>query len=388
MLNDKYLIHAYGRHDVAIDHGEGVYLYDTNGKKSVDFYAGIGGNALGYGYQAYNDALHKQLDKVLHVSNYFYTPPLLEASKKVVEATKLDQVFFTNSGAEAIEGALKLARKYYFLKHGKADSEIISFHHSFHGRTTGAVKLTGNVHYQEAFGPLMTGVKYASLNDLESVKALINDHTAAIIVEPVQGEGGVNPCTKAFLQGLRALCDENDLCLILDEVQSGMGRTGSLMTYFQFDIMPDIVCLAKALGCGVPVGAFVANKKYGDAMTPGDHGSTYGGNPFVCAAVSAVFDIYEKDHIVEKAQEAGQYLETKLDELEAKCSHVIGHRGLGLMQGIVIDEPKSGLYVKEALAAGLIVVSAGADVVRLLPPLIITHQEIDQAIAILEKILK
>ena len=234
----------------------------------------------------------------------------------------------------------------------------------------------------------MTGVKYASLNDLESVKALINDHTAAIIVEPVQGEGGVNPCTKAFLQGLRALCDENDLCLILDEVQSGMGRTGSLMTYFQFDIMPDIVCLAKALGCGVPVGAFVANKKYGDAMTPGDHGSTYGGNPFVCAAVSAVFDIYEKDHIVEKAQEAGQYLETKLDELEAKCSHVIGHRGLGLMQGIVIDEPKSGLYVKEALAAGLIVVSAGADVVRLLPPLIITHQEIDRAMAILEKILK
>lgn len=388
MLNDEYLIYAYGRHDVAIDHGDGVYLYDTEGKKYLDFYAGIGVNALGYGYQAYNEALKKQLDKVLHVSNYFYTPPLLEASEKVVKATKLDQVFFTNSGAEAIEGALKLARKYYFLKHGQADSEIISFHHSFHGRTTGAVKLTGNAHYQEAFGPLMTGVKYANLNDLDSVKALINDHTAAIIVEPVQGEGGVNPCTKTFMQGLRALCDEYGLCLILDEVQSGMGRTGSMMTYFQFDIMPDIVCLAKALGCGVPVGAFVANKKYGDALVPGDHGSTYGGNPFVCAAVSTVFDIYQNDHIVEKAHEAGMYLETKLNELEEKCSHVVGHRGLGLMQGILLDEPNSSAYVQKALEAGLIVVSAGADVVRLLPPLIITHKQIDEAMGILEKILK
>ncbi|HAH74553.1 MAG TPA: aspartate aminotransferase family protein, partial [Kandleria vitulina] len=278
-------------------------------------------------------------------------------------------------------------RKYYYLKTGKADSEIISFHHSFHGRTTGSVKLTGNPHYQEAFGPLIDGVKYATLNDLDSVKALVTDKTAAIIVEPVQGEGGVNPCTKEFMQGLRALCDQEDICLILDEVQCGMGRTGTIMTYFQFDILPDIVCLAKGIGCGVPVGAFVANKRYGEAMQPGDHGSTYGGNPFVTRAVSTVFDILKEEKIVENAAEVSKYLVAQFDELVKDFKCVESHRGIGLMQGLVLNVPAA--KVDQALIKeGLIVVTAGPQVLRFLPPLIITKEHVDAAMTIIRKVLK
>lgn len=263
---ERYFLHAYGRLKPVMDHGEGCYLYDTEGHKYLDFYSGIGVNSFGYGYPKYTEALKKQLDRVTHVSNYFYTPESVKAAKRVCEATGLHQLFFCNSGAEATEGALKLARKYYYMEKGKADSEVISFNHSFHGRTTGAVRLTGNENYQKAFGPLINQVKYADLNDLDSVKALVTDKTAAIIVEPLQGEGGVNPCTKPFLQGLRKLCDDKGICLILDEVQCGMGRTGTLMTYMQYDIMPDILCLAKGIGAGVPIGAFVANEKYAKVL--------------------------------------------------------------------------------------------------------------------------
>ena len=272
------LMHAYGRYNVTFDHGDGIHLYDVNQKEYIDFFSGIGVNSFGYNYPAYVEAMEKQLHRLMHISNYFNTVETIEAAECVKKATKLDKVFFTNSGAESTEGALKLARKYYYQKHGKADSEIISLNHSFHGRTTGSVKLTGNAHYQEAFGPLIEGVKYANINDLESVKALISEKTAAIIVEPVQGEGGVYVCTKEFLTGLRILCDEKGIALILDEVQCGMGRTGTIMTYFQYDILPDILCLAKGIGAGFPMGAFVANKKFAAAMEPGDHGSTYGGN--------------------------------------------------------------------------------------------------------------
>lgn len=384
---EQYCLHAYGRYDTVLDHGEGVYLYDTEGKKYLDFYSGIGVNSLGYGYPSYVEALEKQLKTLTHVSNYFYTVPAVEAAKKVVEATHLSQVFFCNSGAEATEGALKLARKYYFLKHHKADSEVISFHQSFHGRTTGSVKLTGNAHYQTAFGPLMEGVKYATLNDLESVQSLLTDRTSAIIVEPVQGEGGVNPCTKEFLQGLRKICDEKDICLILDEVQCGMGRTGTIMTYFQYDILPDIVCLAKGIGCGVPVGAFVANEKFAKAMEPGDHGSTYGGNPFVCTAVSTVFDILKEDKIVENCAEVSQYLIKQLDKLVKDYDFVESHRGLGLMQGIVLTVPAKN-YVKALLDEGVIVVTAGEKVIRLLPPLIITKEHVDEFITKIRKVFE
>ena len=298
----------------------------------------------------------------------------------------MDGVFFCNSGAEATEGALKLARKYYYMKHGKANSEIISFHHSFHGRSTGSVKLTGNPHYQEAFGPLIEGVHYATLNDLKSVEALINERTAAIIVEPLQGEGGLNLCHQDFMTGLRQLCDEHDICLILDEVQCGMGRTGTIMTYFQYNILPDIVCLAKGIGCGVPVGAFVANEKYAKAMEPGDHGSTYGGNPFVCAAVSKVFDIYENDKIIEHVQEMTPYLEQKLDELVEKYDFLVTRRGKGLMQGVVCKLPV-GKVAAAALEQGLIVITAGADVLRFVPPLVIEKQHVDEMIEKLEKAL-
>jgi acetylornithine/N-succinyldiaminopimelate aminotransferase len=247
--------------------------------------------------------------------------------------------------------------------------------------------LTGNPHYQEAFGPLIDGVKYATLNDLDSVKALVTDKTAAIIVEPVQGEGGVNPCTKEFMQGLRALCDQEDICLILDEVQCGMGRTGTIMTYFQFDILPDIVCLAKGIGCGVPVGAFVANKRYGEAMQPGDHGSTYGGNPFVTRAVSTVFDILKEEKIVENAAEVSKYLVAQFDELVKDFKCVESHRGIGLMQGLVLNVPAA--KVDQALIKeGLIVVTAGPQVLRFLPPLIITKEHVDAAMTIIRKVLK
>ena len=386
---EQYFLHAYGRYDTVLDHGEGVYLYDTEGNKYLDFYSGIGVNSLGYGYPAYVEAVEKQLKTLTHVSNYFYTVPAIEAAKKVAEATRLSKVFFCNSGAEATEGALKLARKYYFLKHHKADSEVIAFHQSFHGRTTGSVKLTGNAHYQQAFGPLMEGVKYATLNDLESVKALLTDHTGAIIVEPVQGEGGVNPCTKEFLQGLRQICDEKDICLILDEVQCGMGRTGYYFAWQAYGVQPDIMTSAKALGCGVPVGAFVLNEKAAKAsLEPGDHGTTYGGNPFVCAAVSKVFDIYENDKIIEHVQEMTPYLEQKLDEIVAKHECAATRRGMGFMQGIVIQGRPVGEVVKAALAKGLLVISAGSDVLRIVPPLVITKEHIDKMAAILDECME
>lgn len=384
---EKAFLSAYGRYDIILEKGEGVYLYDTNQNKYLDFFAGIGVSSLGYGYQPYVQALQKQIETLMHVSNYFYTPVAIEAAEAVKKATQLDGVFFCNSGAEATEGALKLARKYYYLKHGKADSEIISFHHSFHGRSTGAVKLTGNPHYQEAFGPLIEGVQYATLNDLKSVETLINERTAAIIVEPLQGEGGLYPCHQDFMQGLRKLCDQHDICLILDEVQCGMGRTGTIMTYFQYGILPDIVCLAKGIGCGVPVGAFVANEKFAKAMEPGDHGSTYGGNPFVCAAVKTVFDILEKENLIQHVQDISEYLIERLEELVDEFNIIESRRGLGLMQGLVFSQDVKPI-IKALLNDGVIVVSAGTNVLRMLPPFIIEEQHVDEFINKLKNILK
>ncbi|MED9812570.1 MAG: aspartate aminotransferase family protein [Longibaculum muris] len=384
---ENAFLKAYGRYDVILEKGEGVYLYDTNGKKYLDFYSGIGVNSFGHNYRSYVEALQKQIETLTHVSNYFYTSQAIEAAEKVKAATKLSGVFFANSGAEAVEGALKLARKYYYLKHGKADSEIISFQHSFHGRTTGAVKLTGNLHYQEAFGPLIEGVHYATLNDLSSVEQLINEKTSAIIVEPLQGEGGLYPCHQDFMQGLRKLCDEHDICLILDEVQCGMGRTGTIMTYFQYGILPDIVCLAKGIGCGVPVGAFVANEKFAKAMQPGDHGSTYGGNPFVCMAVKTVFEIIEKENMIAHVQDISEYLIERLEEVVDEFDQVEGYRGLGLMQGLIFKSDVKPV-VKALLDEGVIVVTAGENVLRMLPPFIIEKQHVDEFIEKLKKVLK
>ena len=387
---EESILHTYNRFPVMFDHGEGCYLYDTEGKKYLDFAAGIAVNALGYHYPGYDDALKSQIDKLTHISNLYYNEPMSEAGEKLIKASGLSKAFFTNSGTEAIEGALKAARKYSYTKYGKEAGrfEIIAMNHSFHGRSMGALSVTGTEHYREPFEPLIGGVKFADFNDLESVKAQITDKTCAVITEVVQGEGGIYPAQKEFLEGLRALCDEKDIILIFDEIQCGMGRTGYYFAWQSYGVQPDVMTCAKALGCGVPVGAFVLGEKAAAAsLVPGDHGTTYGGNPFVCAAVSKVFDIFEQDNILAHVQELTPYLEEKLDALVDKCAIVAARRGKGFMQGLVIEGTTVGSVVTKALANGLLVISAGSDVLRLVPPLVITKEHIDEMIEKLEKSL-
>ena len=387
---EENILHTYNRFPVMFDHGEGCYLYDTEGKKYLDFAAGIAVNSLGYHYPGYDEALKAQIDKLTHISNLYYNEPMSEAGEKLVKASGLSKAFFTNSGTEAIEGALKAARKYAYTKYGKEAEkyEIIAMNHSFHGRSMGALSVTGTEHYREPFEPLIGGVKFADFNDLDSVKAQITDKTCAIITEVVQGEGGIYPAEKEFLEGLRALCDEKDIILIFDEIQCGMGRTGYYFAWQSYGVKPDVMTCAKALGCGVPVGAFVLGEKAASAsLIPGDHGTTYGGNPFVCAAVSKVFDIYEKDDILAHVQELTPYLEEQLDKLVDKYPVVAARRGKGFMQGLVITGTTVGSIVTKALENGLLVISAGSDVLRLVPPLVITKENIDEMIEKLEKSL-
>lgn len=387
---EESILHTYNRFPVMFDHGEGCYLYDTEGKKYLDFAAGIAVNALGYHYPGYDDALKSQIDKLTHISNLYYNEPMSEAGEKLIKASGLSKAFFTNSGTEAIEGALKAARKYSYTKYGKEAGrfEIIAMNHSFHGRSMGALSVTGTEHYREPFEPLIGGVKFADFNDLESVKAQITDKTCAIIAEVVQGEGGIYPAQKEFLEGLRALCDEKDIILIFDEIQCGMGRTGYYFAWQSYGVQPDVMTCAKALGCGVPVGAFVLGEKAAAAsLVPGDHGTTYGGNPFVCAAVSKVFDIFEQDNILAHVQELTPYLEEKLDALVDKYPIVAARRGKGFMQGLVIEGTTVGSVVTKALANGFLVISAGSDVLRLVPPLVITKEHINEMIEKLEKSL-
>ena len=387
---EESILHTYNRFPVMFDHGEGCYLYDTEGKKYLDFAAGIAVNALGYHYPGYDDALKSQIDKLTHISNIYYNEPMSEAGEKLIKASGLSKAFFTNSGTEAIEGALKAARKYSYTKYGKEAGrfEIIAMNHSFHGRSMGALSVTGTEHYREPFEPLIGGVKFADFNDLESVKAQITDKTCAVITEVVQGEGGIYPAQKEFLEGLRALCDEKDIILIFDEIQCGMGRTGYYFAWQSYGVQPDVMTCAKALGCGVPVGAFVLGEKAAAAsLVPGDHGTTYGGNTFVCAAVSKVFDIFEQDNILAHVQELTPYLEEKLDALVDKYPIVAARRGKGFMQGLVIEGTTVGSVVTKALANGLLVISAGSDVLRLVPPLVITKEHINEMIEKLEKSL-
>ena len=387
---EENILHTYNRFPVMFDHGEGCYLYDTEGKKYLDFAAGIAVNSLGYHYPGYDEALKAQIDKLTHISNLYYNEPMSEAGEKLVKASGLSKAFFTNSGTEAIEGALKAARKYAYTKYGKEAQkyEIIAMNHSFHGRSMGALSVTGTEHYREPFEPLVGGVKFADFNDLDSVKAQITDKTCAIITEVVQGEGGIYPAKKEFLEGLRALCDKKDIILIFDEIQCGMGRTGYYFAWQSYGVKPDVMTCAKALGCGVPVGAFVLGEKAASAsLIPGDHGTTYGGNPFVCAAVSKVFDIYEKDDILAHVQELTPYLEEQLDKLVDKYPVVAARRGKGFMQGLVITGTTVGSIVTKALENGLLVISAGSDVLRLVPPLVITKENIDEMVEKLEKSL-
>lgn len=382
---ENAVLHTYNRFPVVLERGEGVHLYDLEGKEYLDFGAGIAVFSLGYGNQEYNQALKNQIDKLLHTSNLYYNVPMTEAAEKLLKASGLSRVFFTNSGTEAVEGAIKAARKYAWLKDGNTDHEIIAMKHSFHGRSMGALSVTGNTHYQEPFKPLIGGIKFADFNDLDSVKQQVTEKTCAIILETVQGEGGIYPADPEFLKGIRKLCDEQDILLILDEIQCGMGRTGSMFAFQDYDVMPDIMTSAKALGCGVPVGAFVLNEKTAkNSLVPGDHGTTYGGNPFACAAVSKVFDLFEEQHILEHVKKITPYFEEKLDMLVDKYEFLTARRGKGLMQGLVVAGRPVGEIVTKALENGLIVISAGTDVLRFVPPLIITEHDIDEMVEKLE----
>lgn len=377
-VTEEHVLHTYNRFPVAFVRGEGMYLYDAEGKKYLDFAAGIAVHALGHAHPVFTAAIQEQVGKLIHTSNLYYHDQLAEASEKLAKAAEMDKVFFTNSGTEAIEGAIKAARKYAWLKDKKNDHEIIAMRNSFHGRSMGALSVTGNDHYQEPFRPLIGGIRFADFNDLESVKAQVNDRTCAIILETVQGEGGIYPADPAFLQGIRQICDENDILLILDEIQCGMGRTGYMFACQKYGVKPDIMTVAKAIGCGIPVGAFLLNKKTAEnSLVPGDHGTTYGGNPLACCAVSTVLDIFEKEKIVDHVVETTPYFEKKLDELAGEVSWISERRGAGFMQGLVVTGRPVGEVINAALEKGLLVISAGSDVLRLVPPLITGKAEID-----------
>ena len=385
---EKVIMKTYNRFPVVLEKGEGVYLYDTEGKRYLDFGSGIAVFALGYHNEAYNQALKDQIDKLIHTSNLYYNVPAIEAATKIVETTGLDKVFFTNSGTEAIEGAIKLARKYAYLKDPTKEYEIIAMDHGFHGRSQGALSVTGTKKYREGMIPKGISAVFATFNDLEDVKSKITDRTCAIITEVVQGEGGIYPANKEFLKGLRNLCDEKDILLIFDEIQCGMGRCGAMYAHELYGVKPDIMTLAKALGCGVPVGAFVASKKCSSTLVAGDHGTTYGGNPLATAAVSKVYDLFEEQKIIEHVREIGEYLGEKLDTLAQKYDMIKEHRGIGLMHGLELKPEVSVLEViKKALKQGLILLSAGNNTIRFVPPLIIEKHHVDEMLSILERCL-
>lgn len=382
---EKSLLHTYNRYQIVLEKGDGVYLYDTDDRKYLDFVAGIAVFAFGYNNKKYNDAIKSQIDSLIHTSNLYYNVQASLAGERITKLAGMNRVFFTNSGTEAIEGAIKTARKYAYNKDGNTDHEIIAMKHSFHGRSMGALSVTGNDKYQEPFKPLIGGVKFAEYNNIQSVKDLVTEKTCAIILEPVQGEGGIYPATQEFVQGIRKICDENDILLIFDEIQCGMGRTGKMFAFEHYGVKPDILTLAKALGCGIPVGAFLTNEKAA-VLVPGDHGTTYGGNPLATAAVNVVLDLFEETDILANVNRVSAYLEEKLDEISREYKCVAGHRGKGLLQGLILDVPVNDVILK-AMDKGLLLLSAEGNVLRMVPPLIITEQNVDEMIGILREVL-
>lgn len=383
---EQQLFQLYNRFPLVLDHGEGVYLYDTDGKKYLDFAAGIAVMSLGYQNKELEESLTEQIKKLCHTSNLFYHENGGAAAEALNRVSGMDHVFFTNSGTEAIEGALKTARKYAALK-GNGRFEIIAMEDSFHGRSMGALSVTGTAAYREPFEPLIPGVRFARFNDLDSVKANITDKTCAILLEPLQGEGGIHPATQGFMEGIRALCDEQDILMICDEIQCGMGRTGNMFAWQEYGVRPDILTMAKAIGNGIPVGAFAVTEQVAaHSMKPGDHGTTYGGNPLACMAVKKVVEIFEKDKIVEHVREIAPYLTKRLDELVEETDCVTERRGKGLIQGIVVTKP-AGEVINRAIEEGLLIISAKGNVLRFVPPLIIEKEHIDEMIEKLKRAL-
>ncbi|EIX2547932.1 aspartate aminotransferase family protein [Campylobacter coli] len=385
----SHIIPTYKRFDIVLESGEGVYLLDDKGKKYLDFSSGIGVCALGYNHAEFNAKIKAQVDKLLHTSNLYYNENIAQAAKHLAKASGLERVFFTNSGAESIEGAMKVARKYAFNK-GIKGGNFIAFKHSFHGRTLGALSLTANEKYQKPFKPLISGVKFAKYNDFSSVERLVNEKTCAIILESVQGEGGVNPAQKDFYKALRKLCDEKDILLIADEIQCGMGRSGKFFAYEHSGILPDVMTSAKALGCGLSVGAFVVSEKVAQkSLEAGDHGSTYGGNPLVCAGVNAVFEIFKKEKILENVSKFTPYLEQSLENLIKEFRFCKKRKGLGFMQGLSLDKSvKVAEVIKKCQENSLLLISCGENDLRFLPPLIIEKSHIDEMSEKLRKVFK
>ena len=385
-MTEENLLHTYNRFPITLDRGDGVYLYDTDGKKYLDFMAGIAVSGLGYGNVELKNALKEQIDNLRHSSNLYYNTTCGKAAEALRRASGMDRIFFTNSGAEANEGALKAARKYAWQKKS-GRFEFIAMKDSFHGRTMGSLSVTEHPAYREPFEPLIPGISFAEFNNLESVKKLVNEKTCGIIVEPVQGEGGINTATKEFMTGIRKLCDEEGILMICDEIQCGMARTGEMFAWQLYGTKPDIMTMAKAIGSGVPVGAFAMTKAIAEAsLKPGDHGTTYGGNPLACAAVAKTLEIYEKQKLAAHVKEVGDYLEEQLKKLVEDYDCVVEQRGLGLIRGIKLSGPV-GEVVKKAMEEGLLIISARSDVIRLVPPLVIEKEHVDEMIEKLRKVL-
>lgn len=382
-LGEKYVMKTYNRFPLAFEKGEGMYVYDEDGKEYLDFVAGIAVNSLGHNHPKLVKAIAEQAAKLIHISNLYYTKPQCTLAQKLVENGSLDKVFFCNSGAESIEAALKLARK-YGSKTGR--EEIITMHQSFHGRTFGAVTATGQDHYHEGFGAMLPHIKYATFNDFESVKNAVTENTVAILMEPVQGEGGIIPADKEFLKQVRALCDEKDMLLMFDEVQCGVGRLGTLFAYQTFGVVPDVMSTAKGIAGGVPCGIMMASERVAQSFVPGDHASTFGGNPLAAAAGNVVVDEL-LGGVLDNVKKQGEYLSQKLKEVAQKHKDLVKDvRGIGLMQGIELNTAP-GAYIAKAIEMGLLLVGAGSNVIRFVPSLIVSNEDIDKAMAILDEAL-
>ena len=381
---NQYVMNTYGRFAIALDHGDGAQLWDVEGKRYIDLTSGIGVCSLGYNNPAIITAITEQAHKLMHVSNLFTTEPMIRTAKTLCQQTGMGKVFFANSGAEANEGAIKLARKYSYDKYGEGRADIVTLYHSFHGRTVTTLKATGQDKFHQYFFPFTEGFCYAEANNIESVKQAVNEHTCAIMMELIQGEGGVLPLEESFVKEVEALCRENDLLLLIDEVQTGIGRTGSLFCFQQYGIMPDVVTMAKGLGGGVPIGAVMAAKTCDTVLGPGTHATTFGGTPMVCAAANVVLDTVTQPAFLQQVNEKGAYLKQQI--LGFGSDQIKDVRGKGLMLGIVVDAEQRAQLVKQMMDAGLLILTAGTDAIRLLPPLTISYEELDEALAIMQAV--
>ena len=379
-----YLMHTYGRFPAALDHGKGATLWDIDGKKYIDLTSGIGVSSLGHDNEALVSALNEQAHKLLHASNLYLTEPMVQVAKELVTSCGMGKIFFSNSGAEANEGMIKLARKYSYDKYGEGRNKIITLKQSFHGRTVTTLKATGQEKFHQYFYPFTEGFDYAAANDIEELKDKADDSVCAVIMELIQGEGGVLPLDKEYVQQAAEFCRAKDILFLIDEVQTGIGRTGSLFCYEQYGVKPDVVSMAKGLGGGVPVGAVMASEICADVLGAGTHGTTFGGNPFCCAAARTVLSVVNKPEFLKEVQRKGEYLKNAI--LAIGSDKIKTVRGMGLMLGIVVDKESRTGMVNRLLEKGVLALTAGEETIRLLPPLVISYEEMDSAVAVMKEV--